>query len=93
LGGAVNKDSVKNIFNEWLKLINYTRKEFELLSINSLSAMMYFVFLFPGSMKRDKHMIKIIEKYSKKNKVVVVVGSGHIKTWLENKWIEKLENS
>ena len=87
---VVNKESVRNIFNEWLKLIDYTREEIELFSINSLSAMMYFVFLFPVSMKRDKHMIKIIEKYSQKNKVVVVVGSGHIKTWLENKWIEKL---
>lgn len=86
---SIKKHSINTIFDEWLRLVDFTKNEIASLPPNYLSALIYFIFLLSHSRERDKYMIKIIEECAKKGETVVVVGSGHITTWLQKGWIKK----
>jgi hypothetical protein len=85
----IKKEPINKIFKEWLQFNHYSKEQLKTLPTNYISALMYFGITFPSSFAREKYMIKTINKYSKKGNTVVVVGSGHISTWLQKKWIKK----
>jgi hypothetical protein len=86
---AIKRDSISKTFGKWLKMTGNTKKSIENFPASYLQAINYFGFIFPSNYKRDEYMIKKIKEYSNKGRTLVVIGSGHIRTWVENGWITK----
>ena len=87
---TVRKKGVEKLFMEWMDLVDINFKELDEMNGNYLSYLMHIFIRFPTRKKRDIHMIKMVERFSKKGKTSVVVGSSHVKEWIKNGYIKKL---
>jgi hypothetical protein len=86
---AIKKEGIKKLFKEWLNFLNLTIKEILDFDKHYFPELLHFLVRFPTQKEREKYMIKIVEKFAKKGKTAVVVGSGHIDIWIKNAWIQK----
>ncbi len=87
---SLKNNTINKTFSIWLKITGYSKEEIATLPISHLRGLRYFVFLFALSSQRDNYMIKVVERYAAKGRVVVVVGAGHLRTWLKKKWIRRM---
>ena len=87
---AIKKEGIKKLLKEWLNFLNLTLKEISSFNEYYFSLLPHFIIRFPSRKERDRYMIKMIKKFAKKGKTAVVVGSGHIDTWIKNGWVKKV---
>lgn len=86
----VSNNPLSKSFSCWLKTVSCSKKDLQTLPISYLHGLRYFMFLFALSGQRDRYMIKIIQQYAAKGKVLVVVGAGHLRIWLKKGWMKEI---